>query len=166
MIPVGVNWALAFFLLLGLYQIWYFLKNQCSIYHHKVSLCHSGTLLRICLLGVLCWTSPISKISPSLNKDTIYFNDKSLYCINTSPLFSNFHLYKFSFITSRLTEVFLQIRFPGIWESQIIPSAITQHVHDNQGIKPSHQGSVKSKSCLSSQISCEWSVDVVYLDLT
>ena len=36
---------------------------------------------------------------------------------------------------------------------QIILSAIAQHVQDNQGIRPSHHGFMKGRSCLINQIS-------------
>ena len=56
---------------------------------------------------------------------------------------------------------------------QIILSAITQHVQDNQGIRPSQHGFMKGKSCLTNLISLydqvthlvdeEKAVDIVYL---
>ncbi|KAK4822388.1 hypothetical protein QYF61_014158, partial [Mycteria americana] len=59
---------------------------------------------------------------------------------------------------------------------QIIPSAITQHVEDNQGIKPSQHGFRKGRSCLTNLISFYdkvtrlvdegKAVDVVYLDFS
>ncbi|KAK4828864.1 hypothetical protein QYF61_000992 [Mycteria americana] len=63
---------------------------------------------------------------------------------------------------------------PGKLMEQIILSAITQHVQDNQGIKPSQHGFRKGRSCLTNPISFYnkvtrlmdegKSVDVVYLD--
>ncbi|KAK4826774.1 hypothetical protein QYF61_011401 [Mycteria americana] len=55
---------------------------------------------------------------------------------------------------------------------QIILSAITRHVENNQGIKPSQHGFRKGRSCLTNLISFydkwmrERSVDVVYLDFS
>ncbi|KAK4823752.1 hypothetical protein QYF61_006048 [Mycteria americana] len=59
---------------------------------------------------------------------------------------------------------------------QIILSAITQHVQDNQVIRPSQNGFMKGKSCLTNLISFydkvtrlvdeEKAVDVVYLDFS
>ncbi|GAB0199824.1 mitochondrial enolase superfamily member 1 [Grus japonensis] len=59
---------------------------------------------------------------------------------------------------------------------QIILSAITQHVQDNQAIRPSQHGFVKGRSCLTNLISFYdkvtcladegKAVDVVYLDFT
>ncbi|KAK4824113.1 hypothetical protein QYF61_010736 [Mycteria americana] len=59
---------------------------------------------------------------------------------------------------------------------QIILSAITRHVEDNQGIKPSQHGFRKGRSCLTNQISFYdmvthlvdegKAVDVVYLDFS
>ncbi|KAK4815432.1 LOW QUALITY PROTEIN: hypothetical protein QYF61_002647 [Mycteria americana] len=63
---------------------------------------------------------------------------------------------------------------PGKLMEQIIPSAITWHVEDNQGIKPSQHGFRKGRSCLTNLISFYdkvtclvdegKAVDVVYLD--
>ncbi|KAK4818935.1 hypothetical protein QYF61_022112 [Mycteria americana] len=65
---------------------------------------------------------------------------------------------------------------PGKLMEQIILSAITQHVEDNQGIKPSQHGFRKGRSCLTNLISFYnkvthlmdegKAVDVVYLDLS
>ncbi|KAK4831045.1 hypothetical protein QYF61_014977 [Mycteria americana] len=65
---------------------------------------------------------------------------------------------------------------PGKLMEQIILSAITQHVENNQGIKPSQHGFRKGRSCLANLISfydkvtClvdeEKAVDVVYLDFS
>ncbi|KAK4820048.1 hypothetical protein QYF61_017894 [Mycteria americana] len=65
---------------------------------------------------------------------------------------------------------------PGKLMEQIILSAITQQVEDNQGIKPSQHGFRKGRSCLTNQISFynevtrlvdeEKAVDVVYLDFS
>ncbi|KAK4820045.1 hypothetical protein QYF61_017891 [Mycteria americana] len=65
---------------------------------------------------------------------------------------------------------------PGKLMEQIILSAITRHVEDNQGIKPSQHGFRKGRSCLTNLISfydevtClvdeEKAVDVVYLDFS
>ncbi|KAK4825733.1 hypothetical protein QYF61_002172 [Mycteria americana] len=58
---------------------------------------------------------------------------------------------------------------------QIILSAITQHVQDNQVIRPSQCGFMKGRSCLTNLISCDKvtrlvdegkAVDVVYLDFS
>ncbi|KAJ7410703.1 RNA-directed DNA polymerase from mobile element jockey-like protein [Pitangus sulphuratus] len=52
---------------------------------------------------------------------------------------------------------------------EIIPSTITQHMQDNQGIKPSQYGFMKGRSCLTNLISfCglmdeRRAVDVIYL---
>ncbi|KAJ7408312.1 rna-directed dna polymerase from mobile element jockey-like [Pitangus sulphuratus] len=42
---------------------------------------------------------------------------------------------------------------PGKVMEQIILSTITQHVQDNQGIRPSQPGFVKGRSCLTNLIS-------------
>ncbi|KAK4827614.1 LOW QUALITY PROTEIN: hypothetical protein QYF61_019539 [Mycteria americana] len=65
---------------------------------------------------------------------------------------------------------------PGKLMEQIILSAITRHVEDNQGIKPSQQGFRKGRSCLTNLISFYdkvtrlvdegKAVDVVYLDFS
>ncbi|KAK4816876.1 LOW QUALITY PROTEIN: hypothetical protein QYF61_024518 [Mycteria americana] len=65
---------------------------------------------------------------------------------------------------------------PGKLMEQIILSAITQHLEDNQGIKPSQHGFRKGRSCLTNLISfCNKvtrlmdegkAVDVVYLDFS
>ncbi|KAK4825018.1 LOW QUALITY PROTEIN: hypothetical protein QYF61_023022 [Mycteria americana] len=65
---------------------------------------------------------------------------------------------------------------PGKVMEQIILSAITQHVQDNQAIRPSQHGFVKGRSCLTNLISsCDKvtclvdegkAVDVVYQDFT
>ncbi|KAK4832922.1 hypothetical protein QYF61_026565 [Mycteria americana] len=58
---------------------------------------------------------------------------------------------------------------PGKVMEQIIWSAITQHVQDNQVIRPSHHGFMKGRSCLTNLISfCDKgkAVDVVYLDFS
>ncbi|KAK4815696.1 hypothetical protein QYF61_006679 [Mycteria americana] len=65
---------------------------------------------------------------------------------------------------------------PGKLMEQIILSAITQHVEDNQGIKPSQHGFRKGRSCLTNLISFYdkvtrlvdegKAVDVVYLDVS
>ncbi|KAK4808459.1 hypothetical protein QYF61_005776 [Mycteria americana] len=65
---------------------------------------------------------------------------------------------------------------PGKMMEQIILSAITQHVEDNQGIKPSQHRFRKGRSCLSNLISFYnkvtclvdegKAVDVVYLDFS
>ncbi|KAK4809567.1 hypothetical protein QYF61_016999 [Mycteria americana] len=65
---------------------------------------------------------------------------------------------------------------PGKLMEQIIPSAITRHVEDNQGIKPSQHGFRKGRSCLANLISFYnkathlmdegKAVDVVYLDFS
>ncbi|KAK4809102.1 LOW QUALITY PROTEIN: hypothetical protein QYF61_004038 [Mycteria americana] len=64
---------------------------------------------------------------------------------------------------------------PGKLMEQIILSAITRHVEDNQGIKPSQHGFRKGRSCLTTLISYDKvtclvdegkAVDVVYLDFT
>ncbi|KAK4814242.1 hypothetical protein QYF61_012738 [Mycteria americana] len=65
---------------------------------------------------------------------------------------------------------------PGKLMEQIILSAITQHVEDNQGIKPSQYGFRKGRSCLTNLISFYdkvthlvdegKAVDVVYLDFS
>ncbi|GAB0202882.1 mitochondrial enolase superfamily member 1 [Grus japonensis] len=59
---------------------------------------------------------------------------------------------------------------------QIVLSAITQHVQDNQVIRPSHHGFMKGRSCLTNLISFYdkmtclvdegKAVDVVYLDFS
>ena len=59
---------------------------------------------------------------------------------------------------------------------QIILSAVTQHVEDNQGIKPSQHGFRKGRSCLTNLISFYdkvtclvdegKAVDVIYLDFS
>ncbi|GAB0199281.1 mitochondrial enolase superfamily member 1 [Grus japonensis] len=65
---------------------------------------------------------------------------------------------------------------PGKVMEQIILSAITQHVQDNQVIRPSQHGFVKGRSCLTNLISFYdkmtclvdegKAVDVVYLDFS
>ncbi|KAF1534966.1 hypothetical protein FQV19_0007934, partial [Eudyptula minor] len=65
---------------------------------------------------------------------------------------------------------------PGKVMEQIILSAITQHVEDNQGIRPSQHGFTRSRSCLTNLISFYdqvtrlvdegKAVDVVYLDFS
>ncbi|KAK4829703.1 hypothetical protein QYF61_006078 [Mycteria americana] len=65
---------------------------------------------------------------------------------------------------------------PGKLMEQIILSAITQHVEDNQGIKPSQHGFRKDRSCMTNLISFYdkvthlvdegKAVDVVYLDFS
>ncbi|GAB0209537.1 mitochondrial enolase superfamily member 1 [Grus japonensis] len=65
---------------------------------------------------------------------------------------------------------------PGKFMEQIILSAITQHVQDNQVIRPSQHGFVKGRSCLTNLISFYdkmtclvdegKTVDVVYLDFS
>ncbi|KAK4817985.1 hypothetical protein QYF61_004098 [Mycteria americana] len=65
---------------------------------------------------------------------------------------------------------------PGKLMEQIILSAITQHVQDNQGIKPSQHGFRKGRSCFTNLISFYdkvtclvdegKAVDVVYLDFS
>ncbi|KAK4815922.1 LOW QUALITY PROTEIN: hypothetical protein QYF61_010179 [Mycteria americana] len=65
---------------------------------------------------------------------------------------------------------------PGKLMEQIILSAITRHVEDNQGVKPSQHGFRKGRSCLTNLISFydkvthlmdeRKSVDVVYLDFS
>ncbi|KAK4810549.1 hypothetical protein QYF61_004512 [Mycteria americana] len=65
---------------------------------------------------------------------------------------------------------------PGNLMEQIILRAITQHVEDNQGIKPSQHGFRKGRSCLTNLISFYdkvtrlvdegKAVDVVYLDFS
>ncbi|KAK4810025.1 LOW QUALITY PROTEIN: hypothetical protein QYF61_005088 [Mycteria americana] len=61
---------------------------------------------------------------------------------------------------------------PGKLMEQIILSAITRHVENNQGIKPSQHGFRKGRSCLTNLISFydKWmrgkAVDVVYLDFS
>ncbi|KAK4828105.1 hypothetical protein QYF61_023467 [Mycteria americana] len=65
---------------------------------------------------------------------------------------------------------------PGKLMKQIILSAITRHVEDNQGIKPSQHGFRKGRSCLTNLISFYdkvtrlvdegKAVDVVYLDFS
>ncbi|KAK4814558.1 hypothetical protein QYF61_023757 [Mycteria americana] len=65
---------------------------------------------------------------------------------------------------------------PGKLMEQIILSAITRHVEDNQGIKPSQHGFRKGRSCLTNLISFYdkvtrlmdegKAVDVVYLDFS
>ncbi|KAK4811349.1 hypothetical protein QYF61_027581 [Mycteria americana] len=65
---------------------------------------------------------------------------------------------------------------PGKLMEQIILSAITRHVGDNQGIKPSQHGFMKGRSCLTNLISFYdkvtrlvdegKAVDVVYLDFS
>ncbi|KAK4828570.1 hypothetical protein QYF61_027660 [Mycteria americana] len=65
---------------------------------------------------------------------------------------------------------------PGKLMEQIILSAITQHVENNQGIKPSQHGFRKGRSCLTNLISFYdkvtplvdegKAVDVVYLDFS
>ncbi|KAK4828710.1 hypothetical protein QYF61_000548 [Mycteria americana] len=64
---------------------------------------------------------------------------------------------------------------PGKLMEQIILSAITWHIQDNQGIKPSQHGFMKSRSCLTNlifydKVTClmdeEKAVDVVYLDFS
>ena len=59
---------------------------------------------------------------------------------------------------------------------QIILSAITQHIQDNQAIRPSQHGFLKGRSCSTNQISFYdkvtrlmdegKAVDVVYLDFS
>jgi len=65
---------------------------------------------------------------------------------------------------------------PGKVIRQIILSAVTGHVQDNQGIRPSQHGFMKGRSCLTNQISFYnqvthlvdegKAVDVVYLDFS
>ncbi|KAK4807180.1 hypothetical protein QYF61_024300 [Mycteria americana] len=65
---------------------------------------------------------------------------------------------------------------PGKLMAQIILSAITRHIQDNQGIKPSQHGFRKGRSCLTNLISFYnkvthlvdegKAVDVVYLDFS
>ncbi|KAK4816294.1 hypothetical protein QYF61_014592 [Mycteria americana] len=65
---------------------------------------------------------------------------------------------------------------PGNGMEQIILSAITRHVQDNQVIRPSQHGIMKGRSCLTNLISFydklthlvdeEKAVDVVYLDFS
>ncbi|GAB0184887.1 mitochondrial enolase superfamily member 1 [Grus japonensis] len=65
---------------------------------------------------------------------------------------------------------------PGKVMEQITLSAITQHVQDNQMIRPSQHGFMKGKSCLTNLISFyvkvtllvdeQKAVDFVYLDLS
>ncbi|KAK4818148.1 hypothetical protein QYF61_007296 [Mycteria americana] len=65
---------------------------------------------------------------------------------------------------------------PGKLMEQVILSAITWHVEDNQGIKPSQHGFRKGRSCLTNlisfyvQVTCLMdegkAVDVVYLDFS
>ncbi|KAK4806263.1 LOW QUALITY PROTEIN: hypothetical protein QYF61_013407 [Mycteria americana] len=61
---------------------------------------------------------------------------------------------------------------PGKLMEQIILSAITRHVEDKQGIKPSQHGFRKGRSCLTNLISfydkvtCLVDEDVVYLDFS
>ncbi|KAK4818143.1 hypothetical protein QYF61_006742, partial [Mycteria americana] len=58
---------------------------------------------------------------------------------------------------------------PGKVMEQIILSAITRHVENNQGIKPSQHGFRKGRSCLTNLISFYdkgKAVDVVYLDFS
>ena len=59
---------------------------------------------------------------------------------------------------------------------RIILSVVTQHVQDNQGIRPSQHGFMKGRSCLTNLITFyDWvttlvnkgkAVDVVYLDFS
>ena len=44
---------------------------------------------------------------------------------------------------------------PGMIIEKIILSAITQHVQGNQVIRPSQQGCMKGRSCLTNLISCD-----------
>ncbi|KAJ7414616.1 RNA-directed DNA polymerase from mobile element jockey-like protein [Willisornis vidua] len=65
---------------------------------------------------------------------------------------------------------------PGKVMEQIILSAITQHIQDGQGLRPSQHGFRKGRSCLTNLISFydqvthlvdeKKAVDVVYLDLS
>ncbi|GAB0179960.1 mitochondrial enolase superfamily member 1 [Grus japonensis] len=65
---------------------------------------------------------------------------------------------------------------PGKVMEQFILSAITQHVQDNQVIRPSQHGFMKGRSCLTNLISSYdkvtrlvdegKAVDVVYLDVS
>ena len=65
---------------------------------------------------------------------------------------------------------------PGKIMEQVILSAITQHMQDNQGVRPSQRGFRKGRSCLMNLISfCDKmtcpvdegkAVDVVYLDFS
>jgi len=65
---------------------------------------------------------------------------------------------------------------PGKVIKQIIMSALTGHVKDNQGIRPSQHGFMKGRSCLTSLISFydqltrlvneRKAVDVIYLDFS
>ncbi|KAK4824150.1 hypothetical protein QYF61_011228 [Mycteria americana] len=65
---------------------------------------------------------------------------------------------------------------PGKVMEQIILSAITRHVQDNQGIRPSQHGFMKDRSCLTNLISSYdkvtrlvdegKAVDVIYLDFS
>ncbi|KAK4817547.1 hypothetical protein QYF61_019504, partial [Mycteria americana] len=78
-------------------------------------------------------------------------------------------------IANRISPVSLT-SVPGKLMEQIILSAITWHVEDNQGIKPSQHGFRKGRSCLTNLISfydkatCLMdegkAVDVVYLDFS
>ena len=60
---------------------------------------------------------------------------------------------------------------PGKIIEQIISSAITSHIMDNQGIRPSHHGFMKGRSCLISfydkttrLLDEGKAVDIIYLD--
>jgi len=65
---------------------------------------------------------------------------------------------------------------PGKIMEQFILSALTRHVNDNQGIRPSQHGFMKGRSCLTNfnsfydQVTClvdeGKAVDVIYLDFS
>ena len=64
---------------------------------------------------------------------------------------------------------------PGKVVEQIILSAVTQHIQDNQVMRPSHHGFMKGESCLTNlifydKVTClvdeGKAVDVVYLDFS
>ncbi|GAB0180808.1 mitochondrial enolase superfamily member 1 [Grus japonensis] len=65
---------------------------------------------------------------------------------------------------------------PGKVMEQFILGALTKHVQDNQGIRPSQHGFMKGRSCLTNLISFydlvtrlvdeEKAVDVIYLDFS
>ncbi|KAK4822411.1 hypothetical protein QYF61_015100 [Mycteria americana] len=77
---------------------------------------------------------------------------------------------------SKMRTLKVLLNSPRVSVEQIILSVITQHVEDNQGIKPSQHGFRKDRSCLTNPISLYGkvtrlvdegkAVDVVYLDFS